>query len=538
MLASTITPSTFDSFGKSTYHKIKQSEYNHFIEDLCDFNKNTYNDQFKNYCQQIMNNNMESINAVVFSDLLFRLTNTNHDALCNIFIEIFTEETHKIHNILNQSFNDNTFVIEKFMTLYKEYFKKGYLLKTKLQYFINNTQITTAKKTYSLLNLYTDYIFYNNIINRTYKYNNQQSLYLYEIFTIMIDMNAIGFEHMLPLFKMYMFYTKLSYVPSDKSLFNKKMEKTFIVNLGDNKEFIQRISLYIHNSIKELSNIKFDVFKISKVTDDKLNITNTVDDDKYNNVMNLLTLVSYLTEKTLFNTTYEKLLESRLLAKQSSIAIEKAFVSMFKKQNNNIYFTFSYKIDDIIRSDNNQSAYERITVDIQPTRVNPIKQAYFNQLDRKIMNIKTLRYQAWNESKTLEFETIELPNQVVPYIDIFNSFYQIRYPHRKLKWNFNIGTAVIQIKLGDTEYQFEVTTPQMLFLLQFSGKNQLTAKEIAENMKITLNKLSPLLNIMLKARIIKKHTTTSNDPNMILQLNHDFKYGSSKISLVALAPKN
>ena len=78
----------------------------------------------------------------------------------------------------------------------------------------------------------------------------------------------------------------------------------------------------------------------------------------------------------------------------------------------------------------------------------------------------------------------------------------------------------------------------MLFLLQFSGKNQLTAKEIAENMKITLNKLSPLLNIMLKARIIKKHTTTSNDPNMILQLNHDFKYGSSKISLVALAPKN
>ena len=46
MLASTITPSTFDSFGKSTYHKIKQSEYNHFIEDLCDFNNNSYTGKF------------------------------------------------------------------------------------------------------------------------------------------------------------------------------------------------------------------------------------------------------------------------------------------------------------------------------------------------------------------------------------------------------------------------------------------------------------------------------------------------------------
>ena len=88
-----ITSKTFDAFGENKYHKIKQSTYN-FIEDICDFTKNSTSniEQFKNYCQQIMNDDMKSINVVTFSDLLFRLTNHNSELLGDCIIELFNNE--------------------------------------------------------------------------------------------------------------------------------------------------------------------------------------------------------------------------------------------------------------------------------------------------------------------------------------------------------------------------------------------------------------------------------------------------------------
>ena len=507
-----INSSTFDSFGKISYCQIPSNDINLIIDVNHSDNKI---DLFKNICIDILKSQIE-FNLLAFRNLVFHLTNENPKLVDEILIIIFDEITITICQEIKTSIKNNTFSVNYFIDIYNKYYRNSQFLIKYLSYFDNNIIKDTQNK-YSHISLIRNFMFYKNIINNKYECMDDKELYLYEIFTKYIENNNVQINEIIKLFKMYSFYIRLSFVPKENrdSLFNLEINKLFLVTLGSNKEFIKNIVQYIHNGIKSINNKN--------------------DDEIFNNILELINLVSnHINEKYMFNLYYEKLYEIRLLSQEFNSEIEKKIITKFKRPDDNkIIQNMLYKLDDIDNSKTDKIIYEKLQVTIKSDKYKG--KITIDQLNRKMINPKVFRYYAWSYSKDEDKDDLIIPFELSPYIDIFNEYYKTKYPYRNLTWNFNLGIGIIKLTLGNKTYQLQLATPQLFLLIQFNDKSQISATDLASYLGISMAKLGPILNSLLMAHILKREENKSpTDPSMLIYLNNDFKYENEKISLVNL----
>jgi hypothetical protein len=510
------SPHLFENFGDITYQNVCKFGQK-FIRNVS--HTEDSNIIFKKNCLSILSSG-DDFNVLEFHNLVFHLTNVSIPKLVELIIGIFDEGAQQIKENIQNDIVNGSFTLEGFTKYYNSYLTNSMALSRYLTYFDNKIMMNNSTK-YSYIGMVRKYMFYRNIINTTYNYQNN-NIYMYEILRREIenmDMNNESNINIIKqLFRMYSFYNRMSHTikKNKHDLFNDEIDNLFLSSLGSNNAFVKTISYYIHNSIKQLV---------------------SSDDPAYENISNLINLISsHFNEKVMFNMYYEKLLELRLLNDETNIDIEMKLTNNFSRpKDNNFIQNLLNKLEDIqtIESDDkilHTKIELQITEEKYKNKIDPSK------INLKLLKAKIFRNYAWSYSRIDEpDDSITIPFDVAPYIDIYNQYYKIKYPYRKLEWNFNLGVGVIRIKLGEKYYNLQLNTPQMLLLLQFNERAEFTALELSSNMGLPMSKLGKILNSLLKSKILKRDSTKEkNDQSMNFFLNQEFYYDKENISLVGL----
>jgi len=518
--------SNINDFIMETIHSTIESFVENFgkisVKMLCNIpifeidNSDYTKEKLYELCKQLFSNKMMEINAVYFDNVVFNTFNNNHKDVFDMITSIFVDEAQQFHQwLLSLSRNDydSPAFMAEFRKRYNSYTSKSHMLSTKLWYFTRHVEFTNNGKSYSYINLVKNYIFYMMVINQQYTNFNDSPLYLYEILTELVRLRTIGISDVLLLFNMYNFYVRLSNIPKNRvKLFNIDLENKFVVNLGDDEEFIKDMLQYINDGI--------------------MKIDNENNDKKINEINDLLNILSRLNNSNLFKGYYDTMLETRLLNNKSLITIERKMAQTLTSFGNEFYTRIMNKINDI---ETKQLLIQKyITIEITISQTGSQKDTFdIKKLNRSILKPFLMRYGSWANSNVMKQTTLSVPIEMKPYINSFTSFILKRYPHRQFKWNFDLGTSILKIKLKDIEYLIEMTTPQMFLFLQFNKKESVRVKDIASNMGITLQELGPILNSFLRSRILKRESGNVS-PDSEIFLNNDFTYANASFSIVSL----
>ncbi len=497
----------FENFGNVSYTGL--CKLNFIRDNITDDEEDVYI-TFKNFCQAILKNS--DYNILAFHNMVFHLTNKNINKVSSVIVEVFNEYTNEIKCELEKNLTLQTFV-----KLYNRYLLSTATLMKHLSYFTSKVTINNNGSYEMILK---QYMFYKNIINTVYTNENK---YIYEILrkkveeADMTDMDTVNIIKQL--FRMYSFYNHFSNTPikNKEQLFNSQIDKLFLTSLGSNQEFVKTIVYYLHNTIKT---------------------TNVSDKKNISNISNLINLISEnFSEREMFNMYYEKLLEMRLIANEFNAELEFELINSFSRpKDNKIIQNMIHKIEDIQKSLADETIlHTKIDLTVTPDSSKKYKGVDLTKLNLKTLLPRVFRNYAWSYSRTDDNDGMTVPYDVAPYIDVFNQYYKMKYPHRNLEWNFNHGTAVIKIKLGEKHYFLQLNTPQMFLLLQFNHQEKISALDLATNIGLPMSKLGKILTTFLKTKILCRESgKAANDPSMLIYLNHNFSHSSDKISLVNL----
>jgi hypothetical protein len=131
-----------------------------------------------------------------------------------------------------------------------------------------------------------------------------------------------------------------------------------------------------------------------------------------------------------------------------------------------------------------------------------------------------------------------VPDEVLPYVSIYEKYYSKKYPERNIRWNHEQGCAVVKTTLNNRVYYFKVTTLQMFVLSQFNVHKCWSALELKENLGTTLQQTGKILNSLLRARILVRDVAAPNDPNVTFTVNNKFFHKNQKLSLVQFLNPN
>lgn len=496
----------FDNFGKISYVKMSNISNIISITDVVPHDSKIA--IFKESCEHILTSDNE-FNVMMLRNVTFHMTNQTPEILDELLIQIFDNVTKNIANDFDK--NIQIFTISSFIETYKLYYLRSIKLLKYLSYFDSKVNTNNQNK-YSHIGLIRSYTFYNNVLNRKY-----DSKYLYEIFTEHIENGLISMTEVLQLFKMYLYYIKLSETlgQNKEKVFNLSLNNLFLVTLGSNQTFIRTLTQYIHDNIKSISD--------------------TENEKTENNITELINLVSnHFLDKDLFNLYYEKLLEVRLLSPKCNFEIEKKLIEKFKRPNDNkVIQNMLYKIMDIQDMASFKKIYRDATISVTSDKFK--NRVDKSTLDREKIDAKLFRKFAWSDSHVdFDIPTIKIPYELEHNIAIYDRLYDIKYPHREIAWNFNHGIGIINLTLGEKTYHVETTTLQLFILLQFNHREKITATDLASNLGMTLQKLGNVLQTLLRAKILKRDINKkNNDPSMEISLNHEY---SSQITNISIVP--
>jgi hypothetical protein len=528
---SSLTIQNLIPFGEPKYSIF----YNNDTTFIGNFGKQMINyDTLKLMCKTIMDGNYDTINYYKFNNIVFNAMNGNPDETNKIIFDVLMNVTENIRNNIKSAIEQNNFTITYFLNNYNKYYSHSEKLNSLLFYYTQATTRFQDKKKYSQVRLYRSYIFYANVINKKYTYD-KENIYLYNIFNKYLEQESVNIDQILMLSNIHRFYDKFSYFAKDsrKELFNLEVNNKFLTTMGSNNEFIKNIVECLHKNITSLP--KYD------------KLTQNFEHKKVSRMItSLMDMTTYFREKDMFNLMYGKYLEYRLLTLStyinskneiSNIELEKNIISMFKiPEDNKIIQKMYHQIQDIVESKSLCKAYSIMNVKIDSEKYTSVGITPKN-INKSIINFIVLRHYTW-EISTMRSEKFCVPVRLAVYIDIFNAMYNIKHPNRKLKWNFELGTAIIQIKINGKEYQFLVASPQLFLLDLFNDSEIISAKEMQEKLRISLDTLGNILNSLICARIIIRISGFSNDdPNVQFILNKNFSCPDSKINLAVLLDK-
>ena len=146
-------------------------------------------------------------------------------------------------------------------------------------------------------------------------------------------------------------------------------------------------------------------------------------------------------------------------------------------------------VEDIKNSITEKELYTQLTVKVTSEKYKGINE---KDIDRNIVNLRLLRYFAWDNifTECNNYEYI-LPIEILPYIDIYNKYFKIRYPDRTFKWVFDYGHATIRSVFCSVEYKNTFS----LAILDNWKKRKVEK----------LYALSPLKNKIIPVEIVSSH---------------------------------
>lgn len=215
---------------------------------------------------------------------------------------------------------------------------------------------------------------------------------------------------------------------------------------------------------------------------------------------------------------------------------------------------------DLQESYYNNQTYQKIKIRAESDKY---KDCDMNCYNRELTNFKMLKYnyctnsdnilaRAHNlesfesdansemnvQNKNLIIDYKNISKNLAGYLDIYRSYYKTRYPDREIEYDLFDSTIIVKMKFNDTAYYIHMALIQYIILDKImENPDGLTAQSISELLTIPASKLNETFNSLLKIRIVKRTSGTSDISSVKFILNKDFTFEKNKLSISGLVKK-
>jgi hypothetical protein len=464
---------------------------------------------FKDMCNLLINGNKLVVNKITLDNTILILLIKNIDVLQNIIIDTLYNYTKKFNIDIQNSLNNNYYYNEWFIDKYNEFFKNSIIFKKSLNVVDDYLKLDGK----NIIDIYVNYIFYHNIIN--VKYNN---LYLYEIFLQNHNIENIkNVYNYGMLFKIQNYFNGFSFSMKKYTnlLFNEELFNIFKNSqFSSNTTFINSVNIEITENIKKLLSNKKNTLLIDTI---QLYIKMCL---KFNN-------------KKIFMTSYLINLCDRLQNDKTNYEIEKILLSLFKpKDETEIYEKILNCINDIMLSKKITKNINLINPEIESDKFISFKKQKY-QIDYQIIGNNSWSGLYSNNTDNC-YDDIILPVCFDYNYAIINKVLN-NNDNTKISINYDKSIVIMNIEYPNCPKLFEIkmTLLQSIVFMTINNNNEITAIELEQTIGIHLVYLTPILNSLIKSKIIKRNKTTeNNDINMKFIINSSFQSNAHKICLI------
>ncbi|KAI3901505.1 hypothetical protein MKW92_016571 [Papaver armeniacum] len=283
----------------------------------------------------------------------------------------------------------------------------------------------------------------------------------------------------IDLHEKYMLYVTTCF--AGHTLFHKALKEAF--------EVFCNKAIAGSSSAELLSNFSDNILK--KGGSEKLDDDDVIEDtlDK------VVKLLAYISDKDLFAEFYRKKLARRLLfGTSANDDHERSILSKLKQQCGG-QFTSKMEgmVTDLQLAKDNQSGFE----EFQKSKSHP-------GID---LTVTVLTTGFWPSYKSLD---LNLPAEMAKCVEVFKEFYQTKTKHRKLTWQYSLGTCNVVGKFQKKPIELVVTTYQASLLLLFNSSDKLTYSEILSQLNLSDDDVVRLLHSLscAKYKILAKEPNT------------------------------
>eukprot|EP00299_Pterocystis_sp_00344_P010041 c4406_g1_i2.p1 GENE.c4406_g1_i2~~c4406_g1_i2.p1 ORF type:complete len:770 (-),score=170.75 c4406_g1_i2:36-2345(-) len=210
----------------------------------------------------------------------------------------------------------------------------------------------------------------------------------------------------------------------------------------------------------------------------------------------IMTIFRHLQAKDVFEAFYKKDLAKRLIMQRyASIDAENSMISKLKTECGNIY---TAKLEGMFKD-------IELSQDImQSFNDNKLR----SQIDKEIaIDVKILATNCWPSYPPT---TIDLPQELARFQDIFTQFYVEKHKGRCLKWQHHLGSCLLQADFtsptGIKRKELQVSLFQTVCLMSFNDATQLTLQQLRQRTCIEAEELNrTLLSLSCgKVRVLDK----------------------------------
>eukprot|EP01118_Nematostelium_gracile_P018644 TRINITY_DN835_c0_g1_i2.p1 TRINITY_DN835_c0_g1~~TRINITY_DN835_c0_g1_i2.p1 ORF type:complete len:640 (+),score=177.01 TRINITY_DN835_c0_g1_i2:139-2058(+) len=228
----------------------------------------------------------------------------------------------------------------------------------------------------------------------------------------------------------------------------------------------------------------------------------------------VMMLFRFIQEKDVFEKYYKQHLAKRLLLGRS--VSDDAERNMIAKLKTECGYQFTSKLEGMFTD-------MKLSLDTMENFKSYLRSQDTNPLDGIDLNVYVLTTGFWPTQTTTN---CSLPAEILKCCEVFKKFYLSNHNGRRINWQTNMGSADLKAFFPSKKHELNVSTYQMVILLLFNDRNELSYKDIKDATGIPISDLKRnLLSLSCaKYKILNKEPNNKKiDDKDVFQYNSKFK---------------
>jgi hypothetical protein len=472
--------------------------------------------EFTDMCTKIMRGNLQ-MNAYQFSCLINTLSNKCPSDVTTCVYNALNSVSKELRDQIARDIENDTFTLNNFSRTYDQYQTNLGNLTTHLKVFLDWLRAySTNERQHNVIRHYGHMLFYINVINHTYRHNDDNVMF-YPYINTLISTKTHGLADLQSILKIHRYYCNLSIaLPECAKYFNVSGDEQFMTRLSSSDSFVRELVQFMNEQLKILH----------QSTSSKSKTAPTISKTELEEYARL---VAWFSDPSTFMAYYGLYLSTRLLSPTGTdVEMELRMLQLMSNQgqDDSSYRRMQLMLDDIsVSKQIFANLYKKAKISVTTDRFNSIKDVF----DPTKAEARYLASDNWSLPESMPLVP---PLECDAYMHTFerlyiNNLYMDRSKKcvRKLTWNHNLSIGVVNLTLASSKIPYTILAhmPTHYILMCFNEKEQWTPKELAEKLNFPLESIGNYLTLLSNSGLINVVKSAGDtDVHMALELNQKF----------------
>lgn len=254
-----------------------------------------------------------------------------------------------------------------------------------------------------------------------------------------------------------------------------------------------------------------------------------VSDEEVDGILDkVMMLFRFIQEKDVFEKYYKQHLAKRLLLGRS--VSDDAERNMISKLKTECGYQFTSKLEGMFTD-------MKLSSDTMESFKAFLKSNDSGLLGGVDLSVNVLTTGFWPTQSTAK---CNLPAEILKCCEVFKKFYLSNHNGRRLTWQTNMGAADLKALFGTKRHELSVSTYQMVILLLFNDRTEMSYKDIRDATAIPIADLKRnLMSLSIaKYKILNKDGNAKKvDDTDVFQFNAKFKSKLYRVKIMTVVQK-